>query len=151
MSLVSRPRLRGVRSWLARSARAHASGLRQGRQLSTTPPPIAHWRNGILRVSEEVTDALATNRPVVALESTIYTHGALGKDLRLESIVRQHGGVPAVCGVYAGTPTVGLSESEVQQMVDEGARKVSRRDLAYLVGTVRKLARKWHTTAGVRP
>jgi pseudouridylate synthase / pseudouridine kinase len=86
-------------------------------------------------VSEEVRDALATNKPVVALESTIYTHGAIGKDLELESIIRRHGGVPAVCGIHAGTPKVGLLRSEVQQMVAEGARKVSRRDLAYLVGT----------------
>ncbi|KAK3943622.1 Indigoidine synthase A like protein-domain-containing protein [Diplogelasinospora grovesii] len=88
----------------------------------------------LLKVSEEVADAIATNRPVVALESTIYTHGALGHDLLLEDIVRKHGAVPAVCGVLAGVPTVGLSTAEVERMVEEGAKKVSRRDLAYLVG-----------------
>lgn len=91
---------------------------------------------GILRVSEEVSDAVATNRPVVALESTIYTHGALGSDLNLEAIVREHGSVPAVCGILNGIPTVGLTPSEVDLMVREGAKKASRRDLAYLIGLV---------------
>ncbi|KAK5663245.1 hypothetical protein OQA88_3672 [Cercophora sp. LCS_1] len=90
----------------------------------------------LLKLSPEVADAVATNKPVVALESTIYTHGALGAELPgfLEDIVRQHGAVPAVCGVLAGVPTVGLTALEVERMVNEGARKLSRRDLAYMVG-----------------
>jgi hypothetical protein len=73
----------------------------------------------------------------VALESTIYTHGALGDDLGLEDVVRQHGGVPAVIGILDGVPTVGLTPKEVQRIVhDGGAMKVSRRDIAYLVGMV---------------
>lgn len=90
----------------------------------------------ILKVSEEVTDALATNKPVVALESTIYTHGAIG-DLGLEDIVREHGGVPAVVGILDGVPTVGLLPDEVARMVEGSAKKVSRRDIANLVGMVR--------------
>ncbi|TGJ78839.1 hypothetical protein E0Z10_g9920 [Xylaria hypoxylon] len=89
----------------------------------------------ILRVSEEVSEALATNKPVVALESTIYTHGALGDDLDLEGIVRRNGGVPAVVGILGGVPTVGLTPDEVTQMVEGSPRKASRRDLAYLVGS----------------
>lgn len=90
----------------------------------------------IVHTSEEVLDAVATNRPVVALESTIYTHGALGNDLDLEAIVRKNGAVPAVCGILNGRPTVGLTPSEVELMVHEGAKKASRRDLAYLAGLV---------------
>jgi pseudouridine-5'-phosphate glycosidase/pseudouridine kinase len=90
----------------------------------------------ILHISEEVSDAVASNKPVVALETTIYTHGALGNDLNLEDIVRQHGGVPAVCGILDGRPTVGLTPSEIERMVHEGAKKVSRRDLVFLVGMV---------------
>ena len=90
----------------------------------------------VRRVSQEVQDALATNRPVVALESTIYTHGAIS-DLRLEEIVREHGGVPAVVGILDGAPTVGLLPGEVTRMVEESPRKVSRRDIAYLAGMVR--------------
>lgn len=90
----------------------------------------------LLKVSPEVAHAVAANEPVVALESTIYTHGALGNDLLLEDVVRRHGAVPAVCGILAGVPTVGLTPAEVECMVNEGARKASRRDLAYVVGTV---------------
>lgn len=90
--------------------------------------------SGLLKVSPEVADAVASNTPVVALESTIYTHGALGNDLYLERIVRQNGAVPAVCGILDGVPTVGLTPDEVERMVNEGAKKASRRDLAYLVG-----------------
>lgn len=107
-------------------------------QTSPTPGSLKE----ILQVSEEVVDALATNKPVVALESTIFTHGAIGKDLGLEGIVRQIGGVPAVCGIFNGNPKVGLTKAEVDRMVYEGARKVSRRDLAYLVGLVRLSARE---------
>ncbi|KAK7952080.1 carbohydrate kinase-like protein [Apiospora aurea] len=87
----------------------------------------------LLKVSEEVTDALATNKPVVALESTIYTHGALGS-LGLEDVVRQNGAVPAVVGILEGVPTVGLTPAEVAHIVEHSPRKVSRRDIAYLVG-----------------
>jgi pseudouridine-5'-phosphate glycosidase/pseudouridine kinase len=90
----------------------------------------------IVKVSEEVADALATNKPVVALESTIYTHGALGDDLDLEGIVRRYGAVPAVCGILEGVPTVGLETHEVTHMVENSPRKVSRRDIAFLVGMV---------------
>lgn len=90
----------------------------------------------ILRVSEEVTEALATNKPVVALETTIYTHGALGNDLDLEGIVRRHGGVPAVVGIHSGVPTVGLTPDEITQMVDGSPKKASRRDIAYIASTV---------------
>jgi hypothetical protein len=91
----------------------------------------------ILKVSPEVEDAVKTNKPVVALESTIYTHGELGVDLRLEAIAREHGAVPAVIGVLNGVPMVGLTPTERDRMITEGAKKVSRRDLAYLVGMVR--------------
>ncbi|KAK0624670.1 Indigoidine synthase A like protein-domain-containing protein [Bombardia bombarda] len=88
---------------------------------------------GLVKITPEVADAVATNKPVVALESTIYTHGALG-ELLLEDIVRKHGAVPAVCGILDGVPTVGLTVAEINRMVHEGAKKVSRRDLAYLAG-----------------
>jgi len=90
----------------------------------------------LLHVSSEVAEAVAVNRPVVALESTIYTHGALG-ELHLEDIVRRNGAVPAVCGILAGVPTVGLTVADIERIVNESPRKVSRRDFAYLVGMVR--------------
>ncbi len=109
-----------------RPARTIARGLS-----SSSTPPLGK----ILRIDEEVKAALAANKPVVALESTIYTHGALGMDLRLEAIVREHGAVPAVVGVLDGVPSVGLQPDEVARMVAEGARKVSRRDLAWVAAS----------------
>lgn len=96
----------------------------------------------LLQVSEEVSDAVATDKPVVALESTIYTHGFMGRDLVQEHVdlVRSHGGVPAVIGIVDGVPRVGVSPEEIMRMIDDkGTRKVSRRDIAYLVGMVRFL------------
>ncbi|KAI1823968.1 Indigoidine synthase A like protein-domain-containing protein [Xylaria intraflava] len=97
-------------------------------------PFIRRW-DEILKVSEEVADALATKKPVVALESTIYTHGAFDTDLGLENVVRKNGGVPAVVGILGGVPTVGLSPEEIRRMIEGSPKKVSRRDIAYLVGS----------------
>lgn len=93
----------------------------------------------ILKVSEEVLDAVATDKPVVALESTIYTHGAMGKDLAQEheTLVRSHGGVPAIIGIVDGVPRVGVTPEEIVRMIeDKNVSKVSRRDISYLVGMV---------------
>ncbi|KAI1804071.1 Indigoidine synthase A like protein-domain-containing protein [Daldinia bambusicola] len=134
MSLLRRP-------WLL--ARGHCNYTNQWASLSRTHrrPFSSSKKLGqisalkdLLRVSEEVTDALATNKPVVALESTIYTHGALGNDLDLEGIVRRNGGVPAVVGILEGVPTVGLLPHEIARIVEGSPKKVSRRDIAYLVG-----------------
>ncbi|KAK0667398.1 Indigoidine synthase A like protein-domain-containing protein [Cercophora samala] len=104
-----------------------------------SPPPPRHYLTSApshswLKIHPEVSSALKSNTPLVALESTIYTHGAIGNDLNLEQIVRDHGAVPAVCGIYAGQATVGLTPEEITTMCDQGAKKVSRRDLAYLIG-----------------
>lgn len=108
--------------------------------LSTAPGAPRSGKLGalqnLLKVSDEVADALATNKPVVALETTIYTHGAMSDSLDLEDIVRENGAVPAVVGVLEGVPTVGLLPDEVAHMTNNSPRKVSRRDMAYLVGMV---------------
>lgn len=93
----------------------------------------------LLKVSPEVSDAIANNKPVVALESTIYTHGALGKDLAREheDLVRSTGGIPAIIAIVDGVPRVGVSTDEIVRMIEEeGTSKASRRDIAYLVGMV---------------
>lgn len=110
-----------------------------GRKCFSSQPPLAATKlRGLIRVSEEVQDAIATNKPVVALESTIYTHGALGRDLPtvLNSVCSQNGAIPATIGVLDGVPTVGLTQAEIDRMVDEGAKKLSRRDFAHIVGLV---------------
>lgn len=105
----------------------------------SSSPAVASGLRELLSVSEEVTDAVATNKPVVALESTIYTHGILGNDLAKEHIelVRSHGGIPAIIAIVDGRPKVGVSYEEILRMIeDKGTVKASRRDIAYLVGMV---------------
>ncbi|KAK2593906.1 hypothetical protein QQS21_008368 [Conoideocrella luteorostrata] len=109
------------------------SGRKRGLATASGPPSLKDW----LRVSDEVADAIAKNKPLVALESTIYTHGALSKDLPLEheDLVRSLGGIPAIIAIVDGVPTVGVTGQEMVRMVDAGsAAKVSRRDISYLVG-----------------
>ncbi|OJD23330.1 hypothetical protein ACJ73_05317 [Blastomyces percursus] len=99
--------------------------------------------NKFLKVSEEVQDAVASSRPVVALETTIYTHGFPYPDnvalaSRLESIVLQGGAVPATIGVLNGVARVGMTPDEVAELASSSQTqrvlKVSRRDLGYICG-----------------
>ncbi|KAJ2907042.1 Pseudouridine-metabolizing bifunctional protein [Zalerion maritima] len=116
---------------------SHQTCFEPDRQYSQQPSRNKYPAlSGVLQISEEIREALATSKPVVALESTIYTHGALGEDLALEKIIRQGGGVPAVIGVLDGVPKVGLTPDELERLVAGPAQKVSRRDLSYLVGLV---------------
>jgi pseudouridine-5'-phosphate glycosidase len=89
------------------------------------------------RIADEVADALAEGRAVVALESTILAHGLppgrneqVGQ--RLERTVRAHGAVPATIAVLDGQPVIGLSADELTRVCDPdaGLVKLSRRDLA---------------------
>jgi pseudouridine-5'-phosphate glycosidase len=90
---------------------------------------------GGVRVAEEVRAAVADGRPVLALESTIFTHG-LPRPRNLEvareadARVRELGAIPATIGVVGGVPTVGMSMDEIERLsVDDAVAKVSLRDL----------------------
>jgi pseudouridine-5'-phosphate glycosidase len=88
----------------------------------------------LIHVSEEVGQALADRRPVVALETTLVAHGFPSGDgievgLESERRVRAAGAVPATIGVLDGALRVGLSEDELGRF-DATARKVGPRDLA---------------------
>lgn len=86
-------------------------------------------------VSQEVQEAVGRGRPVVALESTIFTHGLprprnLEVALAAEDSLREHGVVPATVGVFAGVPTVGLSTQQIRSLSKQDTiTKVSLRDL----------------------
>jgi pseudouridine-5'-phosphate glycosidase len=89
-----------------------------------------------VRIAEEVADALAENRAVVALESTLLAHGlppGRNREVagRLEDVVRAAGAVPATIAVLNGVPVIGLSPSELDRVCDPeaGLVKLSRRDL----------------------
>lgn len=93
-----------------------------------------------LYVADEVADALARGGPVVALESTIISHGFpypanLECALECERIVREEGAVPATIAIMGGRPTVGIAERDIEHLATAGADKIakaSRRDLGVL-------------------
>jgi pseudouridine-5'-phosphate glycosidase len=90
----------------------------------------------LFAIAPEVEAALAAGRAVVALESTIVTHGMpwpanVETARAVEATVRDHGAVPATIAVHDGKIRVGLSEAELEALArDPGAHKLSRRDLA---------------------
>ncbi|MDF5752319.1 pseudouridine-5'-phosphate glycosidase [Spongiactinospora sp. TRM90649] len=92
-----------------------------------------------VRLSAEVAAAIDRGAPVVALESTIISHGLprprnLSVARELEEIVRAEGAVPATTAVLDGVPRVGLSEAELEHVAAEpGMRKLGRRDLPLAV------------------
>ncbi|MEI2778733.1 MAG: pseudouridine-5'-phosphate glycosidase [Tetrasphaera sp.] len=94
-----------------------------------------------LRVSEEVAAALAGGGPVVALESTIISHGMPYPDnvamaRRVEQIVREGGATPATIAILDGVPRIGLGPGDLDLLgSDPTVVKVSVRDLPYVVAT----------------
>ncbi len=93
-----------------------------------------------LDIDPAVADALARRQPVVALESTIISHGMpypqnVATALRVEAEIRAHGAVPATIAVVGGRLKAGLSGDEIEALGKLGpaVAKVSRRDLPFLV------------------
>jgi pseudouridine-5'-phosphate glycosidase len=92
-----------------------------------------------LTVTDEVASALAAGEPVVALESTIISHGMPYPDnvamaTEVEGIVRAHGAVPATIAVLDGRPRIGLSADDLELLGSHPeVSKVSVRDLPYVV------------------
>lgn len=88
-----------------------------------------------MKINPEVKKALEENRPVVALESTIISHGMpypknVETALKVEEVIRSHGAVPATIGIIDGEPIVGMTPEEIEQFGKrKGVLKVSRRDL----------------------
>ena len=97
---------------------------------------------GFITVAPEVSEAVEVGRPVVALESTIFTHGLprprnIEVAEEAEQIVRDAGAVPATIGVVAGVPTVGLTTDQIVELSnDDDVIKSSIRELA--IGAVNR-------------
>ena len=96
--------------------------------------------NKYLDVAPEVREALAARKPVVALESTIISHGMpypqnVETALNVERIVRENGAVPATIAILGGRLKAGLSKDEIEYLGKTGTAvtKVSRRDLPVVV------------------
>nr|XP_046249295.1 pseudouridine-metabolizing bifunctional protein C1861.05 isoform X2 [Scatophagus argus] len=120
----------GLRNRMSMMKRAYTFLLRRG---------ITTYQNGLFRVHPSVKQALAENKPVVALESTIITHGMpyphnLSTAKEVEAIVREEGATPATVGVIEGEVHVGLSSEELDHLARcKSSVKVSRRDLPYVI------------------
>ena len=99
--------------------------------------------NPYLDVRKEIADALAAGRPVVALESTVISHGLarphnLETASKMEAAVRDEGAVPATIGLLEGRLIVGLSRAEIELLAGpEHFAKVSRLDLAAVLNSKR--------------
>lgn len=96
----------------------------------------------MLDVSPEITAALHDHRPIVALESTVITHGLpyphnAETALAMEAAVRESGAVPATVAVLHGKITVGISADEIERLAKApsgSVRKCSRRDFPIVIG-----------------
>ena len=88
-----------------------------------------------MKINPLVQEALLNNKPVVALESTIISHGMpypknVETALRVEQVIRDHGAIPATIGIIDGEPIVGMTPEEIEEFGKrKGILKASRRDL----------------------
>lgn len=96
--------------------------------------------NQYLDVSPEVQEALASGKPVVALESTIISHGMpypknVETALLVEQTIRENGAVPATIAIIGGRLKAGLTKDEIEYLGKSGraVNKISRRDLPVIV------------------
>ena len=100
-----------------------------------------------MKISNEVLEALKNNKPVVALESTIISHGMpyprnVECALAVEKVIRDNGAIPATIGIIEGEPIVGMSPEEIELFgKTKGIAKVSRRDLPLVIAS-----KKWGAT-----
>ena len=96
--------------------------------------------NQYLDISPEVAEALAAGKPVVALESTIISHGMpyprnVETALLVEQTIRENGAVPATIAIIGGRLKAGLTKEEIEHLgkAGRGVAKASRRDLPAIV------------------
>ena len=93
-----------------------------------------------IKISQEVKNAIDNGQAVVALESTIISHGMpypqnVETALKVESAVRESGAIPATIAIINGIPTIGCSKEEIEVLGKAGlsVTKVSRRDIPIVI------------------
>ena len=100
-----------------------------------------------MKISERVKKALEEGKPVIALETTIISHGMpypknVECALAVEKVIEDNGGVPATIGIIEGEPIIGMSHEEIELFGNtKGIEKVSRRDLPIICAE-----KKWGAT-----
>ncbi len=92
-----------------------------------------------MKINQEVKLALQEGKPVIALESTIISHGMpypknVECALQVEKVIRDNGAIPATIGIIEGEPIIGMTPEEIELFgKTKGIAKVSRRDLPIVV------------------
>jgi pseudouridylate synthase len=105
-----------------------------------------------LKIGAEVQEALDARRPIVALESTIISHG-LPADERItaarefEQLLRDSGATPATIAVLDGVPHIGIDDADIELLAADGIAKASVRDLPIVVALGRSAATTVAATA----
>lgn len=98
--------------------------------------------HNFLQILPEVAEAFTQNKPVVALESTVITHGLPYPDnvataVQMQTAVREGGAIPATIAIIQGQVHVGLTDDELEylgQLAGTAVRKCSRRDIPLAIG-----------------
>ncbi len=94
-----------------------------------------------MKINAEVKKAIEEGRPVVALESTIISHGMpyprnVKCALEVEKVIRDNGAIPATIGIINGEPIIGMTPEEIEEFGKrKGIVKCSRRDLPIIFAT----------------
>lgn len=106
----------------------------------STPQLLKSMKNQYIELSKEIADAIATKLPLIALESTIISHGMpypqnVETALLVEKTVRENGAIPATIAILGGKLKVGLNPDEIDYLGKKGQAvlKCSRRDLPFAV------------------
>ncbi|CAB4671712.1 unannotated protein [freshwater metagenome] len=122
--------------------------------LLITSAKVVHMKSAI-KYSAEVAAAVAASRPIVALESTIISHGLprpsnLAVAIECERIIRDHGAVPATIALLDGVIHVGLEDMELEEIANrDDISKASIRDLAIIVAQGKSAATTVAATAHI--
>ncbi|KAK6500581.1 hypothetical protein TWF506_003353 [Arthrobotrys conoides] len=97
-------------------------------------------RPGLFTISKDVLEAMKKSKPIVGLETAIYTHGFPKPNnydlaLEMEATVRDHGAIPATIGILNGRIMIGMTSEQLRELAEsagsENTHKISRRDLTY--------------------
>ena len=122
--------------------------------LLITSAKVVHMKSAI-KYSAEVSAAIAAGKPLVALESTIISHGLprpsnLAVAIECEKIIREHGAVPATIALLDGVVHVGLEIKELEAIANrDDISKASVRDLAIIVASRKSAATTVAATAHI--
>ncbi|MGI6713808.1 MAG: pseudouridine-5'-phosphate glycosidase [Bacilli bacterium] len=93
----------------------------------------------MIKIADHIAEAMRKHQPIVALESTIISHGMpypqnVKTALEVEQVIRDNGAIPATIGIIDGIPIIGMTPEEIEAFGKrDGIEKVSRRDLPEVI------------------